>query len=207
MRRHAGDTPVFAAMQASACGALAILSDGNPLFLSAMLEAGAIDLAVAAMRRHAESEAVQDNGCMVLASVALDDDQAGGAVLDCAGCASVVLAAMRRFIDSWNVQSAGCSALGALAVADESSRAEVIAGDGLGAVLLAMRRHADSDAVQRSGCHVAPNLGVNDANRVAVVEAILAAMRRHQDSIDCCCSVASRGCSALVRLRPLLVTI
>ena len=79
-----------------------------------MVRAGGLPVIVAAMSHHQGVAAIQENGCLCLARLALASENQPK--LADAGAIEAVVGAMRLFVHAAAVQQFGCSALGTFAV-------------------------------------------------------------------------------------------
>lgn len=142
---------------------------------------GGIEAIIATMAALHEDPFVQENGCMAL--YLLNLDQSNRSVSSRSNVIQGVLAAMKSFPQFPGVQEAGCRALTTLAYDVDIARA--LAGHGaLEAVRLALETHVDNAAVAAWGSAAIHSLVVISENKVAaaekgVITAITKSMHEH----------------------------
>lgn len=156
----------------------------NGRYLSATVQAGALETIVASMTSLQDNASVQEAGCCFLANLAPYTSQLiDGPSVSRAGGIGAALNAMRIHDSDPEVQSAACSCLWALAF-DAPSRIRIANAGGLTAVLSAMRQHSQNATVQEKACGCISNLVITEENRAAIASAggfdtIVVAMKTH----------------------------
>jgi hypothetical protein len=150
---------------------------GAQPMLRALVDAGATDAVLAAMRRHAASAEVQINGCNALACFVRGKLENTPAV-------EAILEAMRRHADDGSVHGFGSCALWCITCFDTPATIDAIAAGGaIEMVLVAIRRNPTYHFLHRHGCALLANLscgsGVNRAKiiRRGGVKTMLAVIR------------------------------
>ncbi|GBG34542.1 Protein kinase, putative [Hondaea fermentalgiana] len=190
-------------LQAAACGFVIPVtfdSDRNEVIL--VQELGVGKEIAAAMRKHPESESVQNYACGALwnlAANARNKEILGQDVK----LVKEIVAAMRKHLESESVQSKACSALANLAAND---RNEVILVQELKVgreIVAAMRKHSGSEIVQEKACGALWSLAAKNARNQEILgqelkvgKGIVAAMRKHPGSE----AVQKQACGALGNL-------
>jgi hypothetical protein len=112
--------------------------------------AGAVETAVAALKRHLAEAFVLSAACHALSAL-LKNCAQRAAEAGAAGAMKAVVAALGAFPDDWPLQRHGCAALAGLLQAVENRRRAFSSGAGE-AIIAAMRTLAAEARVQASGC-------------------------------------------------------
>jgi hypothetical protein len=180
----------------------ALLSHDDAARQRAIVDAGASEAAVAAMRSHLSFARVQKMGCLLLRRTRgrLPGDGAGGVGAGVAdGAMDVVLAALRArtAADTLDLVSTALTALCEFVDGDEASALQAVAAGAIPLVLAAMHAHVPEFFVQDCGstvlCHLAnahasTHIKLADAGAAGI---LLAAMETH----ICHAALQHRGCS------------
>ena len=133
----------------------------------AMMELGAAQAILTAMRRHQDHAAVQKEGCAALFNLAgNNENQVKLMELE---AAQAILEAMKGHGDHAAVQKYGCGALWNLALNAEN-QVKLMELEATQAILEAMKRHTNLLALQENGCAALWNLAVNAENKVKLME-------------------------------------
>jgi hypothetical protein len=119
--------------------------------------AGAIEAAVATLKRRPPKASVLGSACSALSALLTDQCTDAAADAGAAGAVKAVVAALRLFPDDVRLQCSGCAALAGLLHAADNRRRAFDSGVGEAAIA-AMRTHAADQQVQAQGCTALGNL-------------------------------------------------
>jgi hypothetical protein len=188
-------------VQAQGCAALGnIAADSAPVSVSAGA-AGAVDVIMAALRRHPADAGVQFSGWTALVHFTVYD--AGSAAnADAAGAVEAAVATLKRHAaHQAPVLGSACHALNILTGYCADGAAKAGAAGAVKAVVAALCAFPDDGRLQRFGCEALYGLVQTADNRKRAFdngagEAIIAAMRRHAAEAR----VQAAGCGAFCRL-------
>lgn len=136
----------------------------------AVVEAGALPVAVDAMRMHPTSRDVDLPACGVIA-LATASHEAGQEAAVQARAPAALVAAMRAFSSDGEVALAGCMALSHVALSASGKKA-AIAADAPAAITL--RAHGNVVSVASSGCWALASLQAGPVDAAAVIVAAMA---------------------------------
>ena len=166
---------------------------------TAMMELGAAQAVLIAMRRHRDHADVQEVGCTALGNLGNNNAENQVKLMELEA-AQAILEAMRRHRDHADVQEKGCFALWNLAT-NPKNEVKLMELEAAQAFLEAMKGHRDHAAVQQFSCGALLILAMNAENKVKLMEleaaqAILEAMKRHRDHA----AVQQNGRGALILL-------
>jgi hypothetical protein len=201
LRAH-GAADAGAAMLA--CEALSRLTREHAGASAAACAAGVVPGVLAALRAHAAVAQLQALACSALGFLTLDDATRAAAV-DAGAPETVLRALAAHGAASADVSMYACAALDSLlqgqtvANAYARSSSSVLLHDAMRAMTAALRAHPTEPGVAQHACDALVYLPVtaalrNEARRLGVVTAVVAAMRAHADDERCqraaCCFLA-----------------
>ena len=164
-----------------------------------LVNAGACEAVVAAMKAHASSERVTEAGCA--ATRRLADIADLGLILGAVGACQVVTAALRCHAASEAVARAGCGAV--IVLVDKCpANAKTLCAEGVcEAAVAVMRAHAGIQSVVLNGCKAVRSLAFSEDCRTRLVaagacEAAVAALQSYSGDGD----LALWGCATIATL-------
>lgn len=141
------------------CGAFAALCDSDAAGQAALFDAGALSLAIEALKLHTDDPGVQLGVCGLLDSLS-SADVIEGAIA--AGAFEAVVTAMQTGIEDAVVQRLGCHALARLLTARDAQRAAVAGA--IQAALAALQFHRADHHVQEAAIGAVTALAQSDEN-------------------------------------------
>ena len=164
-----------------------------------LVEAGAIPIILAAMRRHQSVPSVQRRGCLTLGNLAPNNLHNKDLIVQ---AIPIILQAMRQHPFVPKIQRYACYALGKLATNNVHNQNLIAEAGAIPIIVHAIRQHHTVPDIRKYGCYAIGNLAANNLhNKDLIVEAdaipvILQAMREHQSVPD----IQQYGCLALGNL-------